>query len=394
MITLYRAFLPVLLAACPLRASEPQRAQAAAGSNFATINYQQSLPPLSVEPLTNGVRLRFSGNNAQRFTIERAAAPHGPWTNVATRTASVSTLLQYDDTSSPSAGAFYRTTHTNSGRPFGPNELPVTSKAADVQIAYGTNSEQKAELRVPASNGPHPVVILIHGGCWDASILVATFRSFAPLADALKADDIATWNIEYRRLGQTGGGWPGTYQDVATAVDHLRTIAVEHRLDLNRVVVLGHSAGGHLAMWVAARSRLPKDSPLYISDPLPISGVINLAGTADMEAFIPFEMSCCGSAVVERMLGGTRAKFPERYLQSSAIHMLPLGIPQIIVWGEQDTCLPASLGENYTEAAKQAGDSVLFLTFPALGHFEIASYLWPTWPVIRSGIQSLLETNR
>src|SRR5262249_47498167 len=123
----------------------------------------------------------------------------------------------------------------------------LPSQPADYKIAYGEDPNQYAELKVPSSDGSHPVVILIHGGCWKAAY--ATLRDLAPMADALKADGIATWNIEYRRLPQPGSGWPGTYLDVGRAVDHLRAIATEHKLDLRHVVALGHSAGGHLALW-------------------------------------------------------------------------------------------------------------------------------------------------
>jgi acetyl esterase/lipase len=146
------------------------------------------------------------------------------------------------------------------------------------------------------------------------------------MGDALKAKGIATWNIEYRRLGQPGSGWPGTYLDVGN-VDYLRSIAVQRHLDLSRVIVVGHSAGGHLAMWAAARSRLPKSSLIYVSDPLPIRGVIDLAGAPDLEALIPTEQVGCRGPVVEQMLGGKPAEFPERYAQASAIKMLPLGVP-------------------------------------------------------------------
>jgi acetyl esterase/lipase len=368
-----------------------QPASAGSRTNLPALNYEQSLPPLSVELRTNAVRLRFAGNMAEKFGIESAPALVGPWTKIATRTATASALMQYDDTNRTAVGQFYRTTHTNSGILITADKLPVTSKAPDFLLSYGTNVNQKAELRVPLSNGPHPVVVLIHGGCWRADF--SSLRGFAPTADQLKAAGYATWNIGYRRLGQTGAGWPGTYQDVGHAVDHLRAIASEHRLDLNRVVVMGHSAGGHLAMWVAARSRLPKESPLYMADPLPICGVINLAGVGDIASLIPYERGCCGGvAVVEQMMGGTQAQYPERYSQASAISMLPLGVPQVIVWGQKDDCLPASLGEIYTEAAIKAGDPALFVNFPALGHFEIFSPLWETWPVISSAIDSLLDT--
>jgi acetyl esterase/lipase len=160
------------------------------------------------------------------------------------------------------------------------------------------------------------------------------------MADALKAEGIATWNIEYRRLSQSGSGWPGTYLDVSQGVDYLRSIAGDKKLDLTRVIVVGHSAGGHLAMWVAARSRLPSGSAIYVKDPLPIRGVIDLAGTADMEAFIPIEQHGCHGAVVEEMLGGKPVDVPDRYAQASAIKMLPLGLSQVIIWGRGDDIAP------------------------------------------------------
>jgi acetyl esterase/lipase len=173
----------------------------------------------------------------------------------------------------------------------------LPSSPADYRISYGKDENQFGDLRVPSGTGPHPVVILIHGGCWKADF--ATLRAFAPMADALKAEGIATWNIEYRRLSQPGSGWPGTYLDVGKGVDYLRFIAADKKLDLSRVIVVGHSAGGHLAMWVAARSRLSSGSALYVKDPLPIRGVIDLAGTGDMEAFIQFEHGCDGAVVEE-----------------------------------------------------------------------------------------------
>jgi acetyl esterase/lipase len=138
--------------------------------------------------------------------------------------------------------------------------------APDLRVAYGRDSSQYGELRLPKRAGPHPVVVLIHGGCWKAAY--GGSSQLGALADALAADGIATWNIEYRRLGQAGAGWPGTYLDVANAVDYLRTLARQYPLDLSRVVLVGPSAGGHLAMRAAARSRLPAQSPLYSADPL------------------------------------------------------------------------------------------------------------------------------
>ena len=213
-----------------------------------------------------------------------------------------------------------------------------------------------------------------------------------PLArwDALKDAGIATWNIEHRRLGETGSGWPGTYLDVGRAVDHVRAIAREHHLDLGRVAVVGHSAGGHLAMWTAARRRLPKASQLYVADPLPVRGVMDLAGPVDMTANIPGYEGLCRDTVITSLLGGTPAAAPDHYAQASAIKLLPLGIPQVLVLGSHEDYVPLTLVDAYMLAATQAGDQVHRILIPGAGHFEIASPLSFTWPPIKSAIRSLL----
>ena len=264
----------------------------------------------------------------------------------------------------------------------------LPSRAPDQRVSYGEDSSQYGELRVPAGAGPHPVVVLIHGGCFKAAYAHA--GDMAPMGDALKADSIATWNIEYRRVGQPGGGWPGTYLDVGRAVDHLRTLAGQYRLDLGRVVIVGHSAGGHLAMWAAARARLPASSPLYGTDPLPVRGVIDLAGPVDMTANIQGYESLCRDSVITSLLGGTPATVPERYEQASAIRLLPLGIPQVLVVGTHEEFVPLPLVEAYAEAARRAGDSVRVVVIPGAGHFEIASPRSSPWPRVESAIRSLL----
>jgi pimeloyl-ACP methyl ester carboxylesterase len=210
------------------------------------------------------------------------------------------------------------------------------------------------------------------------------------MADALKAKGIATWNIEYRRLGQAGSGWPGTYLDVGRGVDYLRSIAAQNHLDLTRVIAVGHSNGGLLAMWVAARSRLPKSSLIYVSDPLPIRGVVDLAGIIDLEAFISIEQHICGGAVAEEVLGGKPAEVPERYAQASVIKMLPLGVPQILIWGRRDQFVPISLLEKYAQTAEHAGDPARMVSLPEAGHFEIVSPFSATWPAVEGEILSLL----
>jgi acetyl esterase/lipase len=198
-------------------------------------------------------------------------------------------------------------------------------RAPDRRIAYGNSRQQYGELRVPAGPGPHPLAIIIHGGCFKAAYATADYA--APIGDALKDQGIASWNIEYRRLGDPGGGWPGTYRDVGRAVDYLRTLAKPYNLDLSRVVVVGHSAGGHLAMWAAGRSRVPKQSAIYTANPLPIRGAVDLAGPLDLSAHIAEYEGLCRDSVITSLMGGTPATRPERYAQASPIKLLPYGLP-------------------------------------------------------------------
>jgi acetyl esterase/lipase len=265
----------------------------------------------------------------------------------------------------------------DTGRLMTPQELTaIPSRAPDLRIAYGPDSSQYGELRIPSGAGPHPVVILIHGGCFKAAYAKAQYMG--AIADALKADGIATWNIEYRRLGEPGSGWPGTYLDVGRAVDHVRAIAGEYHLDLGRVIVVGHSAGGHLAMWAAARRRLATGSDLYVANPLPLRGVVDLAGPVDMTANIPGYQGLCADSVITSLLGGSPAAVPARYAQASAIALLPLGIPQVFVSGSREEYVPLPVATAYVKAATQAGDSVRHIFFPDIGHFEIVSPLSST----------------
>jgi acetyl esterase/lipase len=267
--------------------------------------------------------------------------------------------------------------------------LALPHRPPDHRLAYGPDSSQYGELRVPAGAGPHPVVVLIHGGCWRADF--ASAGSIGPMADALRDDGIASWSIEYRRIHEPGAGWPGTYQDVGRAVDRLRSLAGPYHLDLSRVVVVGHSAGGHLAMWAAARTKLPRESALYQEDPLPLRGVVDLDGTPDMADGYRSMDGVCGENVVEAMVGGTPEAVPQHYAQVSAIEMLPLGVPQVLVWGALDDQVPLSLAERYLSAAQRAGDRVRLVVEPHAGHFEAASPRSASWPAVRAAVRSLLD---
>jgi acetyl esterase/lipase len=262
-------------------------------------------------------------------------------------------------------------------------------RAPDRRLQYGESPQQYGELRVPPGRGPHPVVILVHGGCFKSAYATADYA--APIGDALKDEGIASWNIEYRRLGDPGGGWPGTYRDVGYAVDYLRTLAKPHNLDLSRVVVVGHSAGGHLAMWAAGRARVPRQSAIYMANPLPIRGAVDLAGPLDLSTHIAEYEGLCRDSVITSLMGGTPATRPERYAQASPIKLLPYGLPQVLVLGTYEDFVPMKLMRAYADAARRAGDSVRVIHVRGAGHFEVASPRSYAWPPVNRAIRSLLD---
>ena len=247
--------------------------------------------------------------------------------------------------------------------------------AADHKLAYGQDALQFGELRLPKTKGLYPVVILVHGGCYVDRLpgrdpRDTTFEPLRPLAAALSEAGVATWNLEYRRAGNRGGGWPGTFLDLAAGADFLRTIARDNHLDLHRVVVVGHSSGGSFAHWLAARSKLPRSSPLYSKNPLHVKAVVNIDGPPDLAAFQPIERKACPVPGLTQLMGGTPSEQPERYSQSSATPLLPVGVPQAIVAGGFLLTM-YDLVSSYEAAARAKGDSVTVLNLEGAGHFDM-----------------------
>ena len=236
------------------------------------------------------------------------------------------------------------------------------------RVPYGPAALQFAELRVPPGDGPFPVMILLHGGCWlNRYDLVYITR----LAAWLTSQGWASWTPEYRRLGDPGGGWPGTLLDVGAAADALRAQAQAAPLDLCRVYAAGHSAGGHLALWLASRGQLALGSDLYQPQPLPIAGVLGLAAITDLAQHRHEAPSSC-HAEVEPLLGGLPESLPQRYADASPAQRLPLGVPQVFVQGEEDDIVSSASVRRYVQAAQQAGDRVQLLALPGAGHFDVA----------------------
>ena len=241
-----------------------------------------------------------------------------------------------------------------------------------VTEAYGPDPHQMGELRLPKGRGPFPVAVVIHGGCWTHGF--DTLRGTAPLADALTAAGVATWNIEYRQLGEDGAGWPGTFQDWGAAVDHLRVLAKTQPLDLTRVGAVGHSAGAHAALWVAARPGLSKTSAVRGKDPLRVRTAIAIDGPGDLTILQGLDVAACGKPVVAQLMGGTPAEQPARYAEGSPAARLPMHARQAIVSSE---LIAPPMAEAYAAAGAAKGDKVEVLTIERGTHFDVISPALP-----------------
>jgi acetyl esterase/lipase len=247
------------------------------------------------------------------------------------------------------------------------------------RVAYGSAPQQFGDLRLPAGEAgrPWPVVIVIHGGYWRARYDLGYFGA---ACGALAQAGLATWNIEYRRLGDAAGGWPGTFDDVAAAADALRGLAARYPLDLRRVVALGHSAGGQLGLWLAARLRLPAQAPvLWRTDPLLIHGVVALAGVADLRRAWELRLS---DNATELLMGGGPAQVPDRYASGSPFDLLPLGVPQALIHGTADTAVPFEISQRYVARAQALGDDARLIALEGADHFEAIDPATAEWQVV------------
>jgi acetyl esterase/lipase len=262
---------------------------------------------------------------------------------------------------------------------------PLAAAPAGERIAYGADPLQFGELTLPAGPGPFPVLVWLHGGCWLAAFDIAHSRA---LAQSFAANGIAVWNLEYRRVGDPGGGWPGTFLDVADGTDHLRSLLEHYPLDGQRILFGGHSAGGHLALWLAGRATLPEQSLLYRDRPLQPHGILALAPAVDLAALHAQET--CDSAAT-RLLGGGPDEYPQRYSDAAVEPRIPLSMPQAIVVGEQDATW-TWLGEAYADRALDAGSTALqLITLPASGHFEMIAPASSSWPRVVEATRWLLQ---
>ncbi len=256
-------------------------------------------------------------------------------------------------------------------------------------INWGTGATDVADLWLPEGAGPHPVVLMVHGGCWQKSIADRTLMNWA--AEDLRKQGLAVWNIEYRGVDEAGGGYPGTFLDVAHAADALRDQAAQYNLDLNRVAAIGHSAGGHLALWIAARHKLPTNSPMRMDNPLKLVGVVNSGGLADLKASRGVTARSCLSDIYNQLVGPISSTRAEVLSDTSPAEMLPLKVRQVSVNGHDDSIAPPVLGEGYTRRAKAAGDNADVVVILNTGHVELVSPGSEAWDLEVATLKNMLK---
>ncbi len=238
-------------------------------------------------------------------------------------------------------------------------------------IAYGPHADNVGDLRLPKGDGPHPVAVLIHGGFWRDT---AARDLLDPAAVDLTRRGWATWNIEFARVG-AGGGWRATTADVAAAIGALLEFGEGHALDLDRIVLIGHGSGGHLALQAAANMR-----------EVPISAIAALAPIGDLEAA---HAAGIGDGAVESFMRRTPEQSPDRLVAASPIKNLPIGIPLLIVHGDQDAQVPAEISRSFAGRAADEGDTVVYHELEGVGHDALTDTSTTAWEKVVDEIDRL-----
>jgi acetyl esterase/lipase len=247
--------------------------------------------------------------------------------------------------------------------PWGLKSLLARARMPFSTHIYGPHRDQVADLRVPDAPGPHPVVVLIHGGAWRANW---ERDLMDPMAVDLGERGYATWNLDYRRVG-TGGGWPTTFEDVGAGIDALAGVDVP--LDLERLVVLGHSAGGQLALWAAAQPGARVKPALILS----IAGVPDLIEGAERGVY---------ERAIEGLMDGLPADHPADYAAASPAELLPIGTPQLLVHGLRDLADNVDMNRVYAARALAAGDRLEMVELPDSDHFDLIEPGTPGWETV------------
>ena len=254
--------------------------------------------------------------------------------------------------------------------------LTLQPPRADARLSYGSDPSQFLDLRIPQKKGPRPLVINIHGGFWRAKY---TLDHASHLCAALTSSGIATANLEYRRVGNPGGAWPNTFADIRAAYQFLHQNARDHNVDKEKIVVMGHSAGGQLALCLAAHEST-------------VTRVVSLAGLVDLQR--AYQLHFSNDAVLE-FLRGTPAEIPDHYREADPMQ---LSIPQARQWlihGSADDVVPPTFSRDYVATKqKRAGkekEDVHLLELPGANHFDVIDPRTPAWTQIEKTILQLMD---
>jgi len=241
---------------------------------------------------------------------------------------------------------------------------------AEARLHYGREENQFGDLRLPKGSGPYPAAMFIHGGFWRARYDL-THAGF--ICAALAQSGFATWNLEYRRVGNPGGGLPGSFEDVSAGYQYLKQLAARYPIDVKRILVLGHSAGGQLALALAAHHSS-------------ILAAVSLAGVVNLER--AWELHLSQDAAAE-FLGGPPQQVPDHYREASPAE-LEIHCPQLLVHGSQDDTVPVEMSRDYVREKKKKKEDVTLLEIPNAGHFDLIDPDSKAWPSVRKGILDLV----
>lgn len=264
--------------------------------------------------------------------------------------------------------------------------LTRSAPPPDHTVRYGPGREHVVDVRLPDTAEARPLVVVVHGGFWRSEY---DRTHTGPQCAGLVAAGYVAASIEYRRVGRTGGGWPTTFDDVAAVTDLLPGLVAEAlpgRVDPARTALVGHSAGGHLAAWTAGRHRLPAGSPWHRPTPLPVRGVVALAGVLDLA--LADERRLGGGAV--QALLGRRPGRGSRMAAADPAGLLPTGLPVVLVHGTEDGAVPVDVSRSYAAAARAAGDPVRLHELADAGHFELIDPSTSAWPAVLSAVEEVL----
>jgi acetyl esterase/lipase len=242
--------------------------------------------------------------------------------------------------------------------------LTLPPPKPNARIPYGKAAQQFGDFFLPHGAGPYPAVIFIHGGFWRNAY---SLDYAGHLCAALARAGAAVWSLEYRRLGDPGGDWAGMSDDIIRGAQSLVTLANRYRLDLKRVIAAGHSAGGQLALWLAAQQLVD------------LRGVVPLAAVSDLRRAYALQLD---SGVVGQLLGGSPDRVPQRYAAASPIQLLPIPVPQRVVHGTADNLVPFDMSQRFAKASKNAK----FIPLPGAGHFDLVDPRAKVWPTIQKSI--------